>query len=104
MTKHTKFEVKVGDLKYQFQTMKEICEFLGISYGSLYNLRSGRLKFKHYSKTHLEGVEITKIEFPKVHYKKKKEPIISKDEYHKKLEANYNSTISQEPAVQANSI
>ena len=83
MTKHLKFEVIVGESVYQFKTMNEICDFLGISYGSLYNLRTGRLKCKHFSKVHLEGVEIRKIDYPKVHYKKKKEPLLSKNEFYK---------------------
>lgn len=104
MTKHLKFEVVIGESVYKFQTMKEICNFLGLSYGSLYNLRTGRLKCKHFSKVHLEGLTIRKIEYPKVHYKKKKEPLVSKNEFYKSLEENYKSSTSQEPEVQANSI
>ena len=113
MTKHYKFEVSYakedGILKtYKFKTMKEIQEFLGLSYGTLYNLRTGRLKCKHYTKSHLKDISIIKIDFDKTHYKKKKQPLVKKKDYYKTLEDSYTNNnqsevISQEPAEQLSS-
>ena len=106
MTKHYKFQVNVntneqGVKEYKFKTMKEIQEFLGISYGTLYNLRRNRLKCKHYTKEHLKDITITKLDFEKVHYKIKRKPLIESEEYHKKLDHKF--VISQDPAEQDNS-
>ena len=105
MTKHYKFQVNVttneGVKEYKFKTMKEIQKFLGISYGTLYNLRRNRLKCKHYTKEHLKDITITKLDFEKVHYKIKRKPLIESEEYHKKLDHKF--VISQDPAEQDNS-
>ena len=50
--KHLKYKVIVNNentqpKEYLFKTMKEVTQFLGISYGTLYSLRSKRLKCKH---------------------------------------------------------
>jgi hypothetical protein len=103
MTKHYKFQVEVNGKCYKFREMKDICEFLGVSYGTLYNLRRNRLKCKHYTKSHLKDITITKIDYDKTHYKKKKEPLIKAEEYHQKLDDSYKLVISQDPAVQDNS-
>lgn len=97
MTKHYKFEVIVHEhsekeKRYKFKTMKEICEFLEISYGSVYNLRRGRLKFKHYNKTHLKDIKIIKLDFEKIHYKAKKAPLKKEDEFAQELEVRYFTT------------
>lgn len=82
--KHLKYKVIVNNenvtqignteesKEYLFRTMKEVCEFLNISYGSLYSLRSGRLKCKHYSKKHLANIKVVKIDYDRSHYQKKK--------------------------------
>lgn len=100
MTKHLKYQIELSNGEtFKFKTMREICEFLGVSYGSLYSLRSGRLKCKHSSKQHLQGIKITKLDFDRVH-KVEKNPSIDKDEFYQKLKENYSSVISQPPAVQ----
>jgi len=73
--------------EYLFRTMKEVCEFLDISYGSLYSLRSGRLKCKHYSKKHLANIKVEKIEYDRSHYQKKKG--IDRSEYINSLDEKY---------------
>jgi hypothetical protein len=95
MTKHFKFEVvlpstSTTDIKvYKFKTMKEIQDFLGVSYATLYNLRQGRLKCKHYTKSHLKGVKINKIDYERVHYIIKKKPLIEKEDYFKSLDESF---------------
>lgn len=86
---------------YKFKTMKEICDFLELSYGSLYSLRSGRLKCKHASKQHLQGIKITKLDFERTHNTQKK-PSIEKEDFHERLKEKYahTSVSSQPPAVQ----
>ena len=96
MTKHYKFEVsykKDGEnsRSYKFKTMKEIQTFLGLSYGSLYNLRTGRLKCKHYTKSHLKDITIKKIDFDKTHFTKKKEALIEKEDYYKSLDEKFDN-------------
>ena len=90
--KHLKYKVVVNSendetKEYLFKTMKEICVFLNISYGSLYSLRSGRLKCKHYSKKHLSNISIEKIDFDRTHYLKKKG--IDPTEFIKSLDDKY---------------
>jgi len=98
--KHLKYKVIVNnenDLQidgkhsqpkeYLFRTMKEVCGFLDISYGSLYSLRSGRLKCKHYSKKHLANIKVEKIEYDRTHYQKKKG--IDRGEYISSLDEKY---------------
>ena len=75
--KHLKYKVIVNNentqpKEYLFKTMKEVCLFLGISYGTLYSLRSKRLKCKHASKLHLKNIQVIKIDYDKSHYQKKK--------------------------------
>ena len=91
MTKHYKYQVSFSKedgtvQNYKFKTMKEIQEFLNISYASLYNLRRGRLKCKHYTKSHLRDIFITKIEFEKNHYIKKNQAMLNKEEFYNSLE------------------
>ena len=80
-----------SDKVYLFRTIKEICSFLKISYGSLYSLRSGRLKCKHYSKQHLSNIKVEKIEYDHTHYQKKIG--IERESFLKELDEKYTSSI-----------
>lgn len=87
MTKHYKYEVEINEEVFKFKTIKEICEFLKLSYTALYNLRTGRTQFKHFDKKHLEGVLVRKVDYERVH--KKQQPIVDKNKFLKSCKEKY---------------
>jgi len=87
MTKHYKYEVEINGEIFKFKTIKEICEFLQLSYTALYNLRSGRTQFKHCDKKHLKDVVVRKVDYERVH--KKNQPILDKNDYLQSCKKKY---------------
>jgi len=95
MVKQMKYIVKIpsGDgavVEKQFETTKDIADFLGITENTLYTFRSGRMKMKHKSKKVLEGITVEKIDVVyrgKVGYDDAKNKVSEKDkvEFHQSL-------------------
>lgn len=55
--------------KKYFPTIESVCKYLEVTPNTVYALRTKRLKLKHSSKKHLEGINIEKIP---VYYTSKK--------------------------------
>ena len=84
MTLHYKYQVTVGLKKYRFKTIKSICEFLNLSYCSVYNLRNDKIKYKQQNKKYLKDITIDKIEYERTHHSKNKQRITEIPDFDKR--------------------